>query len=275
MKQKKFAPRDETNAFTLIELLVVIAIIAILAGLLLPSLGRAKEKAKTASCLSNLHQWGVANTIYLDDNSQVFADFAIPSTTPGAPAGYSQDRPYWSDLAAFAAAGQGNSAWFNVLPQNVGHKPLWQYAADPSPFVNGQTVFNCPNGRVLPGEIDPLTRVAFSYGMNFKGTNGLAPGTPLRASMIVHPSAFVVLSDTRLNSAETPYYGAVSTTDLACPRGSLNHLAARHNAGATLNFLDGHSARYKYEYLAYPKGTKIGDPGRDDVNWGWDGQPVQ
>lgn len=42
--------------------------------------------------------------------------------------------------------------------------------------------------------------------------------------MIVHPLAFVVLSDVRMNSAETPYYGAVSTNDLACPRGSLNHL---------------------------------------------------
>jgi prepilin-type processing-associated H-X9-DG protein len=67
----------------------------------------------------------------------------------------------------------------------------------------------------------------------------------------------------------------VPTNDLACPRGGLNHLSSRHNAGADLNFLDGHSARFKYNYLCYPNGTKIGDPGRDDVNWGWNGQPVQ
>jgi prepilin-type N-terminal cleavage/methylation domain-containing protein/prepilin-type processing-associated H-X9-DG protein len=268
---------NKRHAFTLIELLVVIAIIAILAGLLLPTLSQAKEKALGASCLNNLRQLGIASTIYLDENAQSLPDPAIASTTPGARAGYSQDRPYWTDLAAFAAAGQGNSAWFNVLPLNVGHKPLWQYAADPAPFVNGRTVLNCPAGRLLPGEIDPLSRVAFTYGINFKGTNGLVllPGAPFKATSVLQPSAFVVLSDVRENSAERPYYGSVSTNDLACPRGSLNHLSSRHNGGANLNFLDGHAARFKYEYLCYPNGTKIGDPGRADVNWGWNGQPVQ
>ena len=264
------------RAFTLIELLVVIAIIAILAAMLLPALARAKERANRTVCLGNLRQWGLSLNMYLDDNRQVFPDFSIPNNTPGAPGGYDQDNIYWADLAVFAASGYGNSAWFNALPPYVSQKALWQYATNPTNFVNGRNIFNCPTATFLPTEVDPFTRVAFCYGLNFKGTNGLVPATmPFRAQVVVHPSAFVFYSDNRANSGETPFYGANALNDLGAPRGSLNHLSSRHAAGANLSLLDGHSEYFKYAYLCYPKGSKIGDPGNPDVNWSYDGTSSQ
>ena len=129
MKTQKTSP-PWFKAFTLIELLVVIAIIAILAAMLLPALAKAKAKAQTANCISDLHQWGIAQQIYSGDSGDFIpCDGSMMPTSTGY-GQYGSDNG-WSGANPAPASPYDQYAWFNVLPQLVADHPLSYYQSLP------------------------------------------------------------------------------------------------------------------------------------------------
>jgi prepilin-type N-terminal cleavage/methylation domain-containing protein/prepilin-type processing-associated H-X9-DG protein len=153
-------------AFTLIELLVVIAIIAILAGLLLPTLGQAKGKARSVSCLNNLRQWGIATHLFVVDN-----DDLLPKD--GAPNGISIDEGWYVDLPRLL-----DMAPYKSMP--------WRTNASVDP---GTTLWICPsNPRRSNG-----TNL-FHYCLN-RHVNGTGVGNQRALTTVRWPERVVWLFD--------------------------------------------------------------------------------
>jgi len=268
------------SGFTLIELLVVIAIIAILAAMLLPALAKAKNRAQHVRCFNNLKQWGLAQRMYVDDSNDTYPwpRYQVSSTAQ-------QDNPLWGDVVTFYNQHIGNDVWFNALPNYVGGKPLYFWGAnDASDFARASSIFTCPTAvaeGVDPADVpsghgymNPDARPLFQYAMNSKSLANEASNVILKSKLIVHPSAFVLFSDVRNRSAETPYFpasGGANQVDLATPHCYTTRFSSRHDAGGNITFADGHVSYYKYNYVVNTSGK---DPGNYDINWDCSGITV-
>jgi prepilin-type N-terminal cleavage/methylation domain-containing protein/prepilin-type processing-associated H-X9-DG protein len=149
-------PAPRSRGFTLVELLVVIGIIALLIGILLPALSKARKAAQETVCMSNMHQWAVGFQIYADSNKGALPD--------DAPDGFSS--PIVDNAAAKADPTvtrtwdlDSNNYWFNAVPPAVGQKSLVKMLYDDAtgtmamPHGGDKSIFVCPSADVASSTI--------------------------------------------------------------------------------------------------------------------------
>lgn len=228
------------RAFTLIELLVVMAVIAILAGLLLPALGRAKERAQSAGCLNHLRQLQIGFHLYADDNADQLSPSEIHAAFP--------DLPRWVAGTMSATNPRDLTELTNrqiLIAPGPGHI---------GPYVPSADVFHCPGDRSRTNLLRPRGPLRVrSYSMNNYVVGADGVGFVVGGGFHYSPTAFLKWSDfNRTSPGHTWIFideheltintGAFGTQWMMGPswKWSGHWPARRHGGRGALSFADGH-----------------------------------